>query len=132
MKFPFSNIFKSQNKKLPIEIEKKLKEKFPLAKNLEWEKKEEFYETIFYLEEIEHIAQFTKGGEIIEYKKNLWPAELPENIKTEGVKFGEIMNGIIICRGGEFFYEMIIRNEKLDRYEFLYDQDGNLLKSSLL
>jgi hypothetical protein len=27
---------------------------------------------------------------------------------------------------------MIIRNEKLDRYEFLYDQNGKLISSALL
>jgi hypothetical protein len=132
MKFPFSKIFKNPNKKLPVEVEKKLKSVFPKAKNLEWEQKEDIFETIFYLDDIEHIAKFSKHGEILEYKKNLWPAELPENIKKEGAKFGEIMNGIIIFRGTDLFYEMIIRNEKLDRYEFLYDQNGTLISSALL
>ncbi len=132
MKFPFSKIFKNPNKKLPTVVEKKLKNIFPMAKNMEWEQKEDIFETIFYLDDIEHIAKFSKEGEIPEYKKNLWPAELPENIKKEGAKFGEIMNGIIIFRGTDLFYEMIIRNEKLDRYEFLYDQNGKLISSALL
>ncbi len=132
MKFPFSNIFRSQTKRIPVIVEKKLNEIFPTAKNIEWEQKEEILEAIFYLEDVEHIAQFSKTGELIQYKKNLWPEELPEILKTEGSKFGEIMNGIVIYRGADLFYEMIIRNEKLDRYEFLFNQKGGLISSALL
>lgn len=132
MKFPFSKIFRNTSKNIPGSVEKQLKEKFPEAKNIEWEHKEDQLEAIFYLDDVEHIAQFTKNGELIQYKKNLWPAELPENLKSEGSKFGEIMNGIVICRGSERLYEMIIRNEQLDRYEFLFTAEGELISSSLL
>lgn len=132
MKFPFSKIFRNNSKNIPGAVEKKLNETFQDAKNIEWEQKDDLFEAIFYLNDVEHIAQFTKTGELVQYKKNLWPAELPEILKTEGQKFGEIMNGIVIFRGPEIFYEMIIRNEKLDRYEFLYDRNGVLISSSLL
>jgi hypothetical protein len=132
MKFPFSKIFRNHKKNIPGIVEKKLIDIFPKAKNIDWERKDELFEAIYYLEEVEHIAQFTETGELIQYKKNLWPDELPEILKTEGGKFGEIMNGIVIYRGTDLFYEMIVRNEKLDRYEFLYDTDGILISSALL
>ena len=132
MKFPFSNIFRNHVKNIPGVVERKLKQTFPKAKNIEWEPKEDQFEAIFYLNDVEHIAQFSKTGELIQYKKNLWPEELPEILKTEGSKFGEIMNGIVIYRGTDLLYEMIIRNEKLDRYEFLYDTNGILISSSIL
>jgi hypothetical protein len=132
MKFPFSKIFRSQAKAIPKVVKKQLENCFHNAKNIEWEFKNDIYEAIFYLNDVEHIAQFSKGGELLEYKKNLWPAELPENIKQAGNAYGEIMNGIIIYRGQETFYEMIIRNEKLDRYEFLFTKNGELLNSALL
>ena len=132
MKFPFSKIFKSQSKTIPGDVKTQLDNCFPNAKNIEWEFKNGIYEAIFYLNDVEHIAQISKKGDLLEYKKNLWPDELPELLKKEGSKFGEIMNGIIICRGEEIFYEMIIRNENLDRFEFLFTKNGELLDSHQL
>lgn len=132
MKFPFSKIFKSQSKTIPGEVKKQLDNCFPNAKNIEWEFKNNTYEAIFYLNDVEHIAQISKKGDLLEYKKNLWPDELPELLKNEGIKYGEIMNGIIICRGEDIFYEMIIRNEKLDRFEFLFTKNAELIDSHLL
>lgn len=132
MKLPFLNIFKSQMKSIPNSVKSLFAEKFPEAKNTEWEKKQTVYEAIFYLNDIEHIARFSEKGLLIEYRKNLWPDELPENIKTTGASFGEIMNGIIIYRGEEICYEVIIRDEKLDRFEYLIDENGKVLQSELL
>ena len=132
MKLPFINIFKSQKKSVPDSIKSMFSTKFPDAKNTEWEKKKAIYEAIFYLNDIEHIARFSGKGVLEEYRKNLWPDELPENIKIAGAAFGEIMNGIIIYRGKEILYEVIIRNEKLDRFEYLFDTKGEVLKSQLL
>jgi hypothetical protein len=132
MKLSFLNIFKSQKKSIPDAVKSLFAEKFPDAKNIEWEKKKSAYEAIFYLNDIEHIARFSEDGLLVEYRKNLWPDELPENIKTAGATFGETMNGIIIYRGEEILYELIIRDEKLDRYEYLFDKNGEVLKSELL
>ena len=132
MKFPFSKIFKSQSKTIPEVVKKQLEFCFPKAKNIEWEIKNDVCEAIFYLNDVEHIAMISKKGDLLEYKKNLWPGELPDNIKKAGSTHGEIMNGIIIHRGEAIFYEMIIRNEKLDRFEYLFGKNGDLLHSHLL
>jgi len=132
MNFPFAKLFKKPLKAVPDALVKQLFISFPEAKNVEWEFKNNIYEAIFYLNDIEHIAQISKKGELLEYKKNLWPDELPEIIKKAGKAHGEIMNGIIIRRGQETIYKMIIRNEKLDRYEFLFTKNGELLNHALL
>jgi hypothetical protein len=132
MKLPFINIFKSQKKAIPDSVKSMFADKFPDAKNTEWEKKKKVYEAIFYLNDIEHIARFSENGTLEEYRKNLWPDELPENIKSSSTPFGEIMNAIIIYRGEEMLYEVIIRNAKLDRFEYLFDKNGEVLKSELL
>jgi hypothetical protein len=129
MKFPFSKIFKSQTKAIPEVVKKQLEKCFSNAKNIEWELKNNIYEAIFYLNDVEHIAQFSKKGELVEYKKNLWPAELPDSIKLAGSTYGEIMNGIIIHKSEEIFYEVIIRDEKLDRFEYLFSQNGTIIKT---
>jgi hypothetical protein len=127
MKFPFSKIFKSQTKTIPEVVKKQLENCFPNAKNIEWEFKNHIYEAIFYLSDVEHIAQISDKGVLLEYKKNLWLGELPVDIKKAGSTYGEIMNGIIIYKANEVFYEVIIRNEKLDRFEYLFGSNGNLL-----
>lgn len=129
MKFPFSKIFRSQAKAIPKDVKKQLENCFHNAKNIEWENKNDIYEAIFYLNDVEHIAQFSKNGELLEYKKNLWPAELPESVKLACKGYGEIMNGIIIYKGDEILYEVIIRDEKLDRFEYLFSQNGDYINS---
>jgi hypothetical protein len=132
MKIPFLNIFNNASKKIPSEVIKQLEKSFPNAKNVDWEIKNEMFEAIFYLEDIEHIAKISKKGELIEYKKNLWPEELPEAVKIGGSSFGEIMNSIAIYNGDEVFYELIVRNKKLDRFEYIFNSLGVVLKTQEL
>lgn len=129
MKFPFAKLFKKPSKAIPEVVIQQLLASFPGAKNIDWEAKNNCYEAIFYLNDAEHIAQISKRGILIEYRKNLWPAELPEKLKKAGNNYGEIMNGIFICRGTECVYEMIIRNEKLDRFEYIFNLNGEMLSS---
>lgn len=132
MKFPFGKIFQSQSKQIPGVVKKQLEKSFPGAKNIDWEIKNEIFEAIFYLNDIEHIAKILKDGNLLEFKKNLWLTELPEQINNSGGKFGEIMNGIVINRDNVLFYELIIRDTKLDRYVYLFDDKGTLQESHLL
>ena len=62
MKLPFINIFTSQKKSIPDSVKSMFADKFPDAKNTEWEKKKAIYEAIFYLNDIEHIARFSEKG----------------------------------------------------------------------
>lgn len=132
MKIPFFNIFKSQSRTIPAEVIKQIDVYFSNAKNIDWEIKGEIYEAIFYLSDVEHIAKISKKGVLIEYKKNLWLEELPEKVNIACSYFGEIMNVIVIHRGDEVFYEMIVRNDKLDRFEYLFRKNGEVLQSRLL
>lgn len=132
MKIPFANIFKSNSKQIPGGVKKQLTKSFPKAKNIDWEIKNDICEAIFYLNDVEHIAKFSKEGTLLEYKKNLWLNELPEQINKTGDTFGEIMNGIVINRNNVLFYELIIRDTKLDRYVYLFDDKGTLKESHLL
>lgn len=132
MKFPFAKIFRSYSKSIPEKVKNQLGLNFPNAKNIDWEVKGNEYEAVFYLDEIEHIAQFTVKGNLIEYKKNLWLDELPVIVKNSGSTYGEIMNGIVITRNTNLFYELIIRDSQLDRYVYLFDDKGLLIESHLL
>lgn len=132
MKFPFAKIFQSQSKQIPGTVKKQLEKSFPGSKNIDWEIKNDIFEAIFYMNDVEHIAKFAKEGNLLEFKKNLWLNELPVSVKNNGDTFGEIMNGIVINRNNVLFYELIIRDIKLDRYVYLFDENGKLLESHML
>ncbi len=126
MKNIFSAIFKSHVKNVPNTVVKCLTNHFPEAINVEWEAKENIFEAVFYLNEIEHIAYINEKGKLIEYKKNLWINELPISINAEAEKIGEIMNAIVIYRTPEQFYEIIVRNKEFNRTLMLFNSNGIL------
>src|SRR5690554_3698778 len=130
MKNLFTRILKSHSKTVPEIIQNKLLQQFPDAMNIEWEVKKESYEAIFYLDDIEHIAHLTTDGELDEYKKNLWPAELSDDIASQCLKMGEIMNAIEIIRQKKHYFEIIVRDNDHRRKLLFFNESGTLLKTS--
>lgn len=124
----FKKIFTTAPKTIPESVVKFLFTKFPDAINIEWEFKDGFFESIFYLNEVEHIAKISEAKGIIEYKINLNPTELPEQISSSEDVHGEIMNTIEIHRDSELLYEIIVRDKKLNRTLLLLNSSGELLK----
>ena len=129
MKNPFSKIFKTQAKLIPETIKVQLEAHFPGAINIDWEIKANKYEAVFYLNDVEYIALFSYDGKLLEYKKNLWPAELSEEITRESIKFGEIMNSIAIYREGIHLYEVIVRDKNLERKLLIFNHMAKLIES---
>jgi hypothetical protein len=132
MKNPFSKIFGTYPKPVPEPVRTELNRYFPNAINIEWEHKKNDYEAVFYLNDIEHIARVSETGELTEYKKNLWPEELPEDISGKSRELGEVMNSIAIYKSGACFYEVIIRDTRFKRKLLLFDEAGNLLNAGKL
>lgn len=132
MKNPFSKIFGHQPKPVPESVRAELFSNFPNAINVEWENRKHYYEAIFYLGDVEHIAHLTEEGELTEYKKNLWPDELPESVASKSREYGEVMNSIAIFRKEEHFFEVIIRDSFFRRKLLLFDIQGNLLNKEKL
>ncbi len=132
MKNPFSKIFGNYPKPVPEPVKNELVKHFPSAINVEWEHKKNDYEAIFYLNDIEHIARISEAGELTEYKKNLWPDELPENIAAKSREWGEVMNSIAIFKPDASLYEVIIRDNLFKRKLLLFDEAGNLLNEGKL
>lgn len=132
MKNPFSIRFKNHPKTIPQNVSTALNTHFPNAMNTEWELKKGMYEAIFYLDEVEHIALISADGQLTEYKKNLWPGELPQRIAEECTQLGEIMNVIAIFRNGHHFFEVIVRDSKLKRKLYLFDESAALIETRKL
>ena len=110
-----------------------LNENFADAKNVEWFGKGNYYEAIFYKNDLEHIAVFDLSGILMEYRQNLPSSDyLPESIKKIALSKGEIMNSILRNMGNLIEYEVIIRDVKLNRYLIMFSETGNIVEEKKL
>lgn len=132
MKNILSKIFKFSSVTLPQPVKDSFSEKFGESLNVEWLQTDDFYEAIFYLEDIEHIARFDSTGKIINQKKNLPIQSTPKHIKDKAVEHGELMNVIEISETEIVGYELIIRDETLIRFSLLLNEKGGLIQKSKL
>lgn len=132
MKNTLLKIFGATSKKIPEHIKSELLKQFPDAINIEWDKKEDFYEAVFYVNEIEFIAKISEDNGLTGYKKNLKLSELPEVVSGECEKLGEIMNAIAIFTKANQFYEIIIRDREFNRTLLLISKSGEILESKTI
>lgn len=132
MKNILSKIFKFSSVTLPRPVKDSFSGKFGESLNVEWLQTDDFYEAIFYLEDIEHIARFDSTGKIINQKKNLPIQSTPKHIKDKAGEHGELMNVIEISETEIVGYELIIRDETLIRFSLLLNEKGGLIQKSKL
>lgn len=105
---------------------------FENAINVEWFNKENFYEAIFYKNNLEHIAIFSLSGILTEYSQNLPADYLPEPIKVTVSSKGEIMNSVMINKGNLLEYEVIVRDKQLNRYLIILSDLGRIKEEKKL
>jgi hypothetical protein len=132
MKNILSKFFKFSSVSLPEKVKESFFDKFGDSLNIEWLKTDDFYEAIFYLEDIEHIAHFDPSGKLLNLKRNLPIHSTPEHIKEKAAKHGELMNVIEISEQEIVGYELIIRDEELIRFSLLLNEKGGLIQKSKL
>lgn len=132
MKNILSKIFKFTNVNLPAAVKIAFGEKFGNSINVEWLQTDDFYEAIFYLEDIEHIGRFDSTGKILNLKKNLSVHSAPLHIKEKAAVHGELMNVIEIREEEIVGYELIVRDESLIRFSLLLNEKGGLIHKSKL
>jgi hypothetical protein len=108
----------------PEECKEGFRENFSDAIREEWFAKKDWFEVIFYRDQLEHIALFSKDGILQEYKANLPRELLPEAIKKQFEENWEIMNSLLHNRGNSIEYELIIRDEDLTRYLVILTEFG--------
>ena len=105
---------------------------FEGAVDVEWFKKENFYEAIFYRNNLEHIAIFNLSGLLEEYSQNLPLEYLPEHIKTIVSSKGEIMNSVLKNKGNMLEYEIILRDNELNRHLIILSDVGGVIEEKKL
>jgi hypothetical protein len=132
MKNIFSKIFKFSNVSLPSAVTDSFAEKFGDSINIEWLQTDDFYEAVFYHDEIEHIAHFDSSGKLLNLKKNLSILTTPPHILEKARQHGELMNAIEISEEEIVGYELIVRDEALIRFSLLLNEKGGLIHKSKL
>jgi len=132
MKNILSKIFKFSSVSLPEAVKNSFSEKFGDSINVEWLQTDDFFEAIFYHEDIEHIAHFDCTGKLLNLKKNLSVHDAPVHIKEKAAQHGEIMNVIEISEEEIVGYELIVRDEGLIRFSLLLNEKGGLIQKSKL
>ena len=132
MKNILGKLFKFTTISVPTPVKNSFSERFGDSINVEWLQSDDFYEAIFYYEEIEHIAHYDSNGKLLNLKKNLPISDTPLHIKEKGLMHGEIMNVIEIREEEIAGYELIVRDETLIRYSLLLNEKGGLIQKSKL
>jgi hypothetical protein len=127
MKNIFSKIFKFSSVSLPPTVKDSFLEKFGESMQTD-----DFYEAIFYLGDIEHIAHFDSSGKLLNLKKNLSLQATPAHIKEKAIQHGELMNVIEISEEEVVGYELIVRDEGLIRFSLLLNEKGGLIHKNKL
>jgi len=105
---------------------------FEDAKNVEWFKNENHFEAIFYKNNLEHIAIFSLTGVLTEYRLNMPADYLPEPIKNIVSSKGEIMNSVMRNKGNMLEYEVIVRDQELNRHLITLSDIGRLIEEKKL
>jgi len=129
----FHKILKvSQETLAPQSVTEAFNNQFDSPLNTEWHKTDEFFEAVFYKDELEHIAKYHSKGEFISLKINLPIESIPENI-CEAIKSqGEIMSAIKINCKEVIKFEFIVRDQDLIRYSLLLDAKGEILDKKIV
>jgi hypothetical protein len=117
---------------LPKACINSLQKNFEKSINVEWTKANTNFEAIFYQDNLEYIALFKADGELIEYRRIVPEGYLPFQIRQSVLEKGEVMNRVLVNRGNELFYEIIYRDQELNRFMLLISDLGKEISHSKL
>jgi hypothetical protein len=122
----------SMGENVPALVKDAFNKQFDNPLNPEWVKAREYYEAVFYKNELEHLARYLANGELESLKINMPLEEVPENIRGTAKKHGELMNAIAIHHHDLTTYELIVRDRDLIRYSLLLDLSGEVIEKEKL
>ncbi|PKQ62507.1 hypothetical protein BZG02_12340 [Labilibaculum filiforme] len=129
----FRKIFNDPQESLPSQtIIDAFNKQFDTPLNTEWNKTDQFYEAIFYKNELEHIAIYQTNGTYSCLKINLPLESIPATIYQAIKEHGEVMNAIKINYTDIQNFEFIVRDKNLIRYSLLLDAQGKILNKKIV
>lgn len=128
----FKNILSDKSTNPPEEIKNHFFSFFVNPFNIDWHSEDDFYEAVFYENDLEKIAKYDTQGNFIHVKTNISANLLPQKVLSVAQSFGEIMNVILVSNNSESIYEIIFRDKNLVRYELMIDSEGKVISNQKL
>lgn len=121
------NLYGEQTVVPPDNILNDLNARFPDHMNVEWSLRNDHYEALFYSKSTEHIANYSSGGLLVNYKINLLPGSIPGSIKELIGHDREVMNVVkIVSAEGVETFEIIARDKSLSRFLINIGSSGEI------
>ncbi|MGE4587065.1 MAG: hypothetical protein AB7D05_06955 [Mangrovibacterium sp.] len=118
--------------KVPPSVLQAFDKRFNHPLNVEWIRSSQHFEAVFYQEELEQIACYSHAGELLNLKINLHLNALPLPVSNRAHAEGELMNAIAIHEKNGVRYELIVRDQTLNRYFMLVSSSGEVLEKEIL
>jgi hypothetical protein len=128
----FHKLIRGDTTAPPEPVLASLHENFSRPYNIEWLRRDQYYEAIFYIFNREYLARFRKDGGLVDYKVNMPVESLPSKILGKVRSRGEIMNAVVIHAGSGVRYEIIYRDRELNRFLLLIDENTVVISEKAL
>lgn len=111
----------------PLECIDAFENKFSSAINVEWYSRGQYYEAVFYKNQLEHVALFSPAGVLSEYKLMLAEDYLPVRIIDNVKNRGEIMSAVLRNKGNTLEYEVLIMDSSMKRSLLIFSEQGKVM-----
>jgi hypothetical protein len=128
----FNKLIRGESVEPPGPVRRSLLHNFDKSCSIEWIKRDEYYEAMFYVLNKEYLARFKEDGTIVDYLVNMPVDSLPPEVLGAVGSRGEIMNAVSKHSGQKLTYEIIYRDIELNRFMILIDESGSVLSQTAL
>jgi hypothetical protein len=122
---------KTKDQNVPQVVKNALLQKFPKAKEIQWDKEGKNFEASFDLNNIDNSVLFSQDGKIVETEIEIKVTQLPKNALqylNDNYKNQKVKEAAkIVTEKGNVIYEAEIKSEDL-----FFDENGNFIKRDKL
>lgn len=126
----------AQIRKIPAEVTQSLKDKHPMATEIEWKDKIRGFTATYLLNEEKHVSHFTNEGIWESTETDIEESELPEVVRDSysKSKYAEWETGgvqKIELPEGKLQYRILAIKSEFRRKNLYYSPEGRLLKDKV-
>ena len=117
---------------VPSIVQNALQSKFVDATDIEWEKKKNFYEAEFDMNNIDHKAHIDPNGHVIMYKMEIRKEELPQAVASaisRGHAGYDIDDAEKMEKDGMTYYQVELDAKGKKDKKLVYTTDGDLAQN---
>jgi len=126
----------AQIRKIPAEVTEGLKEKYPMASNVEWRDKIRGFTVTFDLNDEKYLAHFTNEGIWESTETEISEQDIPEEVKAsfEKSKYADWETGLIQkieLPESKIQYRVQVVKSELRKKNLYFSSEGKLLKDKM-